>query len=305
MRIVELSNHPESELRKERARREDEDRARIAERDASIARLAVEYETTLRDRQREIAMLEREARRLRSNWRLLRALRTWRQLRRAINSPPPDPPAPPQGLPPQGATRLELTLAAGIEGERKAAAELASVLGDGWTWLRGYQNNRGEIDGLLLGSGGLFAIECKHRRGTAHCQRDDWWVQKFDRWGNPRERDRLVDGGGRSPSRQVNDIANELERFLERRRQPIKIPRIVLFTHPHAVSGTFDNPTVDLITTAVGDIVALIEIDPTALNPDRQAQLQKLIVNDHRFHAQRMRRGKGEPRVTTCGVVHR
>jgi len=40
---------------------------------------------------------------------------------------------------------------------------------DGWTLLRGYRNVRGEIDGLLLGSGGLVAIECNHVPYTVHC----------------------------------------------------------------------------------------------------------------------------------------
>jgi Nuclease-related domain len=125
---------------------------------------------------------------------------------------------------------------------------------DGWTLLRGYRNVRGEIDGLLLGSRGLFAIECKHVPYTVHCRCDDWWGYKLDRWGNELRRGRLADDGGRSPSRQLNDAADELERFLERRREPLRIRRIVLFTHPRSACGTFTMPTVDLITTSKEDI---------------------------------------------------
>ncbi len=204
MRTVVFSNYPESELRRERARRDDEYKAKLAEQDVQTAELVVRYDTALRERACEIAALARDARRLRSNGRPLQALRTWVNLRRVRNSPPPDPPDPPPRRAP-GPTTRELTLAAGIEGEQKAAAELHSMLDDGWIYLRGYRNNRGEIDGLLLGPGGLFAIESKHTAVKAHCRCDDWWGEKLDKWGNPHERGALVDGRGRSPSKQVND----------------------------------------------------------------------------------------------------
>ena len=300
MRTVVLSNYPESQLRRERARRDDEYKTKLAEQDAQTAELVVRYDTALRERACEIAALEREARGLRSNGRPLRALRMWVDLRRVRTSPPPDPPALPPPLRPPRPTTRELTLAAGIEGEEKAAAELDSILDDGWIYLRGYGNDRGEINGLLLGPGGLFAIESKHTAVKAHCRCDDWWGEKLDKWGNPHQRGWLVDGRGRSPIKQVNDAADALEHFLNCRRQTITITRIVLFTHPRAACGTFESPTVDLITTSTADIVSLIEAEPGVLSPSCRVTLKKLIEHDHRFHEQRTQRSRGDVPKTTC-----
>jgi hypothetical protein len=300
MRTVLLSNYPESELRTERARRDDEYKTKLAERDVKTVELVVRYDTALRERACEIATLERDARRLRSNGRPLRALRTWVDPRRVRNSPPPDPPSPPPPLRPPEPTTRELTLAAGIDGEQKAAAELDSMLDDDWIYLRGYRNNRGEIDGLLLGPSGLFAIESKHRAVKAHCRCDDWWGERLDKWGNPHDPRWLVDGRGRSPSKQLNDAAEALEHFLDRRRQTITIFRIVLLTHPRAACGTFESPTVDLITTATADIVALTEAEPSALSPSRRLRLKKLIAHDHRFHEQRTQRRRADVPKNTC-----
>ena len=297
-----LPDHPASELRRERARRDAEYKVKLAERAAWTAELVARYDAALCERACEIAALERDARQLRSNGRLLRALRAWLQLRRVRASPRPDPPAVPPALRSPGPSKRELTLAAGIDGAQKAADELESRLGEDWIYFRGYRNNRGEIDGLLLGPGGIFAIECKHTAVTAHCRCDDWWGQKFDSWGNPRERGWLTDGGGRSPSKQLNDAADALERFLRRRREAITISRTVLFTHPRAACGTVENPTVDLITTATADIVALAEAKPGALNSGRQARLEKLIEQDHRFHERRTRRRPAGPAELASGV---
>ena len=60
-------------------------------------------------------------------------------------------------------TAREQTILAGRNAERRVAGELAAALDDEWLLLRGYCNARGEIDALLLGPRGLFAIEEKYR----------------------------------------------------------------------------------------------------------------------------------------------
>jgi hypothetical protein len=110
-------------------------------------------------------------------------------------------------------------------------AELGRALNDDWTLLRGYRNNRGEIDHILLGPRGVFAIEVKHRNATVQVNGDDWQFDKYDRYGNLVERGRIADRGGRSPSRQLNEPVAELERFLRSRREPVTIGRIVMLTH--------------------------------------------------------------------------
>jgi hypothetical protein len=77
-------------------------------------------------------------------------------------------------VPESGSTDLEEKLKAGIAGEQLVAVQLGRALDDDWTLLRGYHNRRGEIDHVLLGPGGLFAIEVKNLNATVHVDGDSW-----------------------------------------------------------------------------------------------------------------------------------
>ena len=59
------------------------------------------------------------------------------------------------------------------------ATELGRALDDDWTLLRGYRNRRGEIDQLLLGPRGLFAIEVKNLNATVTVDGDRWRADKY------------------------------------------------------------------------------------------------------------------------------
>jgi hypothetical protein len=109
---------------------------------------------------------------------------------------------------------------AGIAGEQLVATELGRALDDDWTLLRGYRNRRGEIDQLLLGPRGLFAIEVKNLNATVHVDGDRWRADKYDNYGNLVEQRPIADRMGRSPSVQLNEPADDLERFLAERGQP-------------------------------------------------------------------------------------
>ena len=111
-----------------------------------------------------------------------------------------------------GDADTEEKIRAGIAGEQLVAAELGRALGDDWTLLRGYRNRRGEIDHLLLGPGGLFAIEVKNINATVHIDGDRWRADKYDNYGNLVEQRPVADRRGRSPSEQLNEPAAELER---------------------------------------------------------------------------------------------
>ena len=81
--------------------------------------------------------------------------------------------------------RIEAKLAAGIEGERLVEDALGLALDDEWALLRGYRNRGGEIDHLLIGPRGVFAIEGKHRNATIDCDGDRWVATKYDRYREP------------------------------------------------------------------------------------------------------------------------
>ena len=126
-------------------------------------------------------------------------------------------------------------------------------------------------------------MEVKHRNATVYVDGDDWWFDKYDRYGNLVEQGRITDGGGRSPSRQVNDPADDLQRFLNRRGQQVTIQRIVVLTHPRSKLGSYRNPTVS-VATSTEFVLRQVKKSPPALRPAQLIELQQLIEQDHRFH---------------------
>ena len=179
-----------------------------------------------------------------------------------------------------GPTAQEESIAAGMAGERRVAAELGQVLGDEWALFQGYRNRRGEIDHLLLGPAGLFAIEVKYRNATLYIHGDDWQFTKFDSWGNKVDQGRIADATGRSPSVQLNEPADELERFLRSRRQPVSITRVVILNHARSKVGRGRDLTVH-VTTSSDYIIDLVNASAVQFQDRRITQLERLIEQDH------------------------
>ena len=183
----------------------------------------------------------------------------------------------------------EERIKAGIAGEQQVATELGRLLDDTWTLLRGYRNRRGEIDHLLLGPRGLFAIEVKHLNATVQVDGDRWRADKYDRYGNLVEQRVIADRMGRSPSVQLNEPADDLERFLGGRGQTVEVQRVVILTHPRSKLGTVRNPTV-LAGTSAGDVLDLAEASARRLAREQRAAIKELIQRDHAFHGTHHRR---------------
>jgi hypothetical protein len=187
-------------------------------------------------------------------------------------------------------TAREGILSAGVEGEQIAAASFRNTLGDEWMMLSGYRNRRGEIDQLLLGPSGLFAIEIKHRNATVYCEGDSWWYERFDHYGNLVGNGPIRDRRGRSPSTQLNEPTDELERFLRSRKYAVSIIRIVLLTHRLSDVGVCNEQTVDLITNSPDRVLKLLADSHAILEEHQVARLEDLILRDHRHHASRKTR---------------
>jgi hypothetical protein len=193
-------------------------------------------------------------------------------------------PAVPTGVP----SAQEESIAAGRAGEQLVATELGAVLGDEWVLFRGYRNARGEIDHLLVGPRGLFAVEVKYHNATVYISGDEWQFDRFDRWGNRVGQGRVEDRTGRSPSVQLNEPADELERFLRSRGQQVRIKRIVILNHPRSRIGGQRNATVQ-VTTSSRQIIDLVGQSRLELTPGRLTQVASLIERDHHFHDGRRR----------------
>lgn len=92
--------------------------------------------------------------------------------------------------------------AAGVAAEDQMTVALQR-LSDDWLLFRGYVNRRGEVDHLVVGPGGIWAIEVKGRGVCVHIDGDQWRYEKFDRYGNLVDQGILADRRGRSWGRQV------------------------------------------------------------------------------------------------------
>ena len=182
-------------------------------------------------------------------------------------------------------TAREQTILAGRNAERRVADELAAALDDEWLLLRGYCNARGEIDALLLGPRGLFAIEEKYRSIRVYVRGDAWTAEQIDKYGNPRgTRSPMRDRKGRSPSEQVNEPAAALSRWLSTNKRGTPITTVVLLTHPSARVGTLKDATVR-VERSVRSLLSLVERSSYALDAGRRADIERLVRRDHEFHA--------------------
>jgi Nuclease-related domain len=272
MRVIELSNHPGDMLAGlDRRRRAAEGRVKARHEDALIQHQA---------RVQTIRVRRDRARRGHNWWTWLRLIvAAWAERRRAPARPVPE----------SGDIDTEEKIRAGIAGEQLVAAELGRALGDDWTLLRGYRNRRGEIDHLLLGPGGLFAIEVKNINATVHIDGDRWRADKYDNYGNLVGQRLIADRKGRSPSEQLNEPAAELERFLTGRGQPVTVQRVVILAHKRSRLGHRRHPTVH-VGTSTGYVLSLVNEAGSTLGEQKRAEVQRLIRRDHDFNEQRGRR---------------
>jgi hypothetical protein len=183
-------------------------------------------------------------------------------------------------------TDTEEILRAGIAGEHRVATQLGEALDDEWTLLHGYRNGRGEIDHLLLGPKGLFAIEVKNINATVRITGDTWVADKYDRYGNHVEQYTIADRRGRSPSEQLNQPADALARFLHDRGQSVPVRRVVALTHARSKLGTHAGLTVNVAVTTA-DVLRVVRDSPDSFDAKRRAAVQRLIEHDHAFHEKR------------------
>jgi hypothetical protein len=267
MRFVGLSDHAGQMLADARQRRA------VAERRAEERyrrELAAYHELAGQPRERR-AQARAQGRLLSWLWWALVPL--WRH---------PAPPAPPAGPVP---THGEAAIAGGVKGEQEVALALDSALDDTWVLIKGYRNRRGEIDYLLLGPGGLFAIEVKYVNGTFRITRDKWRYVKYDNYGNQVEEGAVQDRRGRPPNVQLTEPLQLLEQFLASRGQPVGMQPVVLLNHPKARIDRCAEDVGVLVLTSTSRLVRLALGAGGETDGSQLAQVEHLVVRDHRFHA--------------------
>ncbi len=270
---VDLSDFTADELARLRKERQD----------------AYEVELTkFNDREREHqAQVDRRQREYEDAWasrRYLKAVMLW--CRFMLEPGPPVLPAPAISA----TTERERILEAGAAGQRSVVEQLAARLDDRWVALSGYLNFKGEVDIVLLGPGGIASIEVKAINAEITVDGDEWRRQFRGRNGHAMGAQTLVvDQGGRSPARQVNEPADHLHQWLKRHGIDLTIRRWVVLAHPNSSIGPVRNLTVDAVMRADElDVERLLGMPRAVLlAPEAVARVRQLVERDHDHHTQR------------------
>jgi hypothetical protein len=264
MRFVPLSDHPSDMLAEARRQRE------------SVQRPAKEqYRQELAAYQARIDQARRRRDQTRNPLSRLRWGLTawWRRLAR--------PPRQSAALIP---SHDEEAIKGGIKGEQEVADVLNSALSDDWTLVKGYRNRRGEIDYLLLGPGGLFAIEVKYVNGTFTITRERWRYVRYDNYGNHVGDGLLQDARGRPPNVQLVEPLAMLEQFLASRGHSVKMRPVVLLNHPKArVSQSVPDVGVEVLTST-GQLRDLARDSEGQIAARKLADIERLVIRDHHFY---------------------
>jgi hypothetical protein len=135
-----------------------------------------------------------------------------------------------------GSSTRRARLDAGLQGQRQLARTL-SVLSDDYYLVNNLElpGRSDDVDHLLVGPNGVFALETKHHSGRIYCRDGQWYQLKTSR------------GGLVQPEKPIRDPARQLKRNVDYLRACIKrtdpalsrqtrlwIEGFVVFSHPRA-----------------------------------------------------------------------
>jgi hypothetical protein len=253
-----LSDHPGAAVRRTEVMIKDQYR-RITEHGRAVAALQAQHAASRRW------------------WQLGKRLRQYQEVREL------------RARTPVADTQAEHRLAqqaAGVAAEDQMTIAL-QPLSDDWLLFRGYANRRGEVDHLLVGPGGIWAIEVKGRGVCVHVDGDQWHYEKFDRYGNLVGQGVLEDRGGRSWGRQVSEIAGDLQTFLMSRGVNVTVRTAVVVIHDRASLGAFRNSSITVVSIGTDYLFDCIRNEPMVLDANICTKVARLIRRDHVFHTER------------------
>jgi hypothetical protein len=129
---------------------------------------------------------------------------------------------------------LRAQLRAGLRGQRRLV-EILSPLDDSYYLVNNLKlpDRADDIDHLLVGPNGIFALETKNHRGRIYWQDDQWYQAKISRRGRPQPKREM-----RDPTRQLKRNIDHLRSCINHtdpdlaRRTRLWIEGVVIFTHP-------------------------------------------------------------------------
>lgn len=171
----------------------------------------------------------------------------------------------------------------GQQGEQALPDWFRPRLSDEWRMFHGCYNNKGEIDHLLLGPPGLWAVEVKSDRAKLVVFGDDWELTKLDNGGNIVGRKRAADGRGRNWGRQVSEPAAILATRLARKGHNVPIRTAVVMVTQRAEVVDVVMPGVDLVTASIEEFAKTATTGAPILDHEQLAAIDDLIVEHHRY----------------------
>lgn len=256
---------------------------RAAQQEDQNARLAAMASAVDKGRREHVSAAKQDLRR----WRLLDAWRRWRQaarlqkLLREIRDYRPVP---------QQVSVEERQAQAGSEAERRVDVFFASALGERWTLIAGYCGPNGEIDRILIGPYGIYAIEIKGNRGVIESDGQRWLVKRYGRRGDLLDIKTLP----RAPDAQLSKAVMPLQRWLDKNGVEQRITTVVLFAAEDVRIGRMDSACADVVTT-LGSLDLGCLFDPESeeerLAASQRERIVRLVVKDH-HHWETKRRGR-------------
>jgi hypothetical protein len=174
----------------------------------------------------------------------------------------------------------------GVRGEQRLENAL-KWLTDDWVMIRGYLNDRGEVDHVLVGPAGVWAVEVKSSNIRLQVNGDRWLQEKVDRRGRVLGREEASDATGRSWGRQVGEVARSLERLLRERDLEAPVRTAVLLMHDRAQLGSIKRSGVDFVGTDHRVLMSRVAGLARPLAADHIAAVVEAIKKDHAFHRRR------------------
>ena len=139
-------------------------------------------------------------------------------------------------------------------------------------------NMRGNIDHVVLGANGVFAIETKNHNGFITCSGDSWEQRKVGRGGTP------YYGRIGCPSKQVKMYAVLLRDFVrDRLGMNLYVNCAVVFTNRSAVLR-IDNPTVAVLRPENLCQFIRTHHPKVSFSDEELGELERIIEVYSRFH---------------------
>ncbi len=191
-------------------------------------------------------------------------------------------------------------LAKGHAGQQILPNRYRVSLSDEWFLYNGVLTESGEIDHVLGGPTGVWAIEIKNEAVLLAVDGDRWQKTRLSRQGRTQETAPAVDGGGRTWGREVGEPAEALAAELAS-VHPVPVHTAVVLVDPLAEIVRCQAPGVDLVTADLEQLDRTISGRPVLDRATTRA-IGERVVAVHRRSVGRRRGRRHTSRPSRSGT---